>query len=381
MKICFVCNEYPPDRHGGIGSFVHDLATELVAMGHEIWVIGFSDRNFVGCEEGVNVVRIWHKKQAGIIDSLWRRWYLSRKVRCYARRHSFDLVEVPEYEGELPFFNWPFTAACKLVVRYHMSQTIIARLKGEMVSRLIAWFESLQITQADYRIAVSEHVSRKVVDVFSAKAAPDRVIYNFVDVNVFEPVENVVRDKNRILLLGSISYIKGTDLFFAALPEIFRSNPYAYLDIVGFDSNQGPNGSSLLKHLISELPDEFQSRVNYHGRVERNKLPAIYSGAGCCVFPSRVEAHSIAWLEAMACGCPCVLSEIAGGREYVINNQAALVCNPANSSELYESVCRLLNDDPLRSKLQYNSRIEIQSRFSKQSQVKVNLAFYADVNK
>ncbi len=40
MKICFICGEYPPGPHGGIGTFVQVLARALVAAGHEVRVLG-----------------------------------------------------------------------------------------------------------------------------------------------------------------------------------------------------------------------------------------------------------------------------------------------------------------------------------------------------
>jgi hypothetical protein len=40
MRVCFLCNEYPPGPHGGIGTFTQMLARALVQAGHQAWVIG-----------------------------------------------------------------------------------------------------------------------------------------------------------------------------------------------------------------------------------------------------------------------------------------------------------------------------------------------------
>ena len=41
MNILYLCDEYPPCTHGGIGAVVQNLAHELVLKGHNIYVCGF----------------------------------------------------------------------------------------------------------------------------------------------------------------------------------------------------------------------------------------------------------------------------------------------------------------------------------------------------
>lgn len=43
MHICYLCSEYPPAPHGGIGTFVQTTARALVGRGHHVTVIGFND--------------------------------------------------------------------------------------------------------------------------------------------------------------------------------------------------------------------------------------------------------------------------------------------------------------------------------------------------
>ena len=50
MKIVFVCNEYPPRPHGGIGTFVHTIARALLQKGHQVTVVGSRAPNSTGEE-------------------------------------------------------------------------------------------------------------------------------------------------------------------------------------------------------------------------------------------------------------------------------------------------------------------------------------------
>jgi glycogen synthase len=43
MNILFICDEYPPGRHGGIGTVVQLTARALVSQGHNVVVAGFYD--------------------------------------------------------------------------------------------------------------------------------------------------------------------------------------------------------------------------------------------------------------------------------------------------------------------------------------------------
>ncbi len=65
MKIIFVCSEYPPTIHGGIGIFVKEIAEGLVEHGHEVSVIGYDPlikTNQTKFENRVKVTRLRQKK-------------------------------------------------------------------------------------------------------------------------------------------------------------------------------------------------------------------------------------------------------------------------------------------------------------------------------
>jgi glycosyltransferase involved in cell wall biosynthesis len=58
-------------------------------------------------------------------------------------------------------------------------------------------------------------------------------------------------------------------------------------------------------------------RVKYIGRVPRSDLPRYYQMADLYVSASHIDGSSVSLMEAMACGLPCLVSDIPANREWV----------------------------------------------------------------
>jgi glycosyltransferase involved in cell wall biosynthesis len=99
--------------------------------------------------------------------------------------------------------------------------------------------------------------------------------------------------------------------------------------------------------LVGELG--LGADVVFTGWVPDEDLRALYSGAVCTVLPSLAEGFGLPPLEAMACGCPVVVSnagalpEIAGG--------AAVVVDPGDVEELARALHALAGDAAARAEL------------------------------
>jgi len=54
VNILYLCDEYPPGRHGGIGTAVRLLARQVAAQGHNVVVAGFYDWGYGGEDEFID---------------------------------------------------------------------------------------------------------------------------------------------------------------------------------------------------------------------------------------------------------------------------------------------------------------------------------------
>ena len=115
MKICFICSEYPPALNGGIGTFVKELAENLVAEGHQIKVIGlYPGESQIEIINGVEIHRIGKSKIPlfWILDLL----RLRRLIKEWDKKKLIDLVEDNDWESQSAVFG---SLNVPLVLRIH----------------------------------------------------------------------------------------------------------------------------------------------------------------------------------------------------------------------------------------------------------------------
>ncbi|TVY01126.1 glycosyltransferase family 4 protein [Cohnella terricola] len=91
------------------------------------------------------------------------------------------------------------------------------------------------------------------------------------------------------------------------------------------------------------------SDYRYLGYVNDSELRALYESADCFIYPSYYEGFGLPPLEAMASGCPVIVSDAASLPE--VCGDAALYCDPHSPKNIAEKIRQLMNDPDLRDKL------------------------------
>ena len=110
MRICFLCQGYPPAPHGGIGTFTQSLARAMVRAGHQTWVIGrYSRSHPAPAYEEDQGVHVWRCRGPEHLLARARvRYELFRTVAGWSRSGKIDLVEAARTGRS--FGHW--AAAC-----------------------------------------------------------------------------------------------------------------------------------------------------------------------------------------------------------------------------------------------------------------------------
>jgi len=164
-----------------------------------------------------------------------------------------------------------------------------------------------------------------------------------------------VREKE-ILYVGRIAREKGIDLLVQAFSEVADRHPDWKLTVVGpWDATLGGDGEALLASLKSLAPAD--ARIEYVGPVfDEGALRARYEAAGIFVYPSvaeQGEAFGVAPLEAMACGCPTIVSGLKVFRDFVTDGDNGLVFDHRDKggARLAALLDRLMGDAAERERL------------------------------
>lgn len=94
---------------------------------------------------------------------------------------------------------------------------------------------------------------------------------------------------------------------------------------------------------------------NVHFLGYRNDVKELYQMADCFVMPSYREGLSRSIMEAMASALPCVVSQIRGNTDMIVQAQGGFLCKTDDVDDYAEKIGALLNDKELCSRMgEYN---------------------------
>jgi glycosyltransferase involved in cell wall biosynthesis len=230
-------------------------------------------------------------------------------------------------------------------------------------------------------IAPSEEIAEKSRDFFQGNGAKIEYIPNGVDTNLFTLGPSTgsaaarlgARLGEDIILLAVRRHDPkcGLDYLIRAMPAVLAFEPRALLCLVG-DGSEGPR----LKALAGETG--CSERIRFIGRVENEKIPALYRAAYLSVLPSIFEAVSLSGLESLASGCPVVGTRVGGIPAFVHDGETGLLVEPKSPSSLAEGICRLVGAPSLKEQLALRGRALVEQQFSWDSIARRTIAFYRE---
>lgn len=180
--------------------------------------------------------------------------------------------------------------------------------------------------------------------------------------NCFTPNPDASRADEELLFVGRLVEKKGVAYLLEAMPEILRQAPDTHLRILG----EGPL-RSVLSQQVKRL--RIAHAVTFHGAINNSDLPGFYRRATVFVAPSIITAQGdqeglgLVVVEALACECPVVASDLPAIRDVVISGATGLSVPEKDPSALAKAVTKLLVERDLRRQLAENGRNHVGRNF------------------
>jgi glycosyltransferase involved in cell wall biosynthesis len=229
----------------------------------------------------------------------------------------------------------------KLVLRYGFDFHRFLCWQG--FARSLTWPAKL-LSKTAYRYADAAIVTTRDMAEYATsnyKADPEKiyVIPNFINTELFKPLETPRRD--RVLYIGRLSPQKNVRMLLDAVSQTTYG-----LDIIG----QGPLYDELQRYAEAERVD-----VAFLGMYPNSELPGRINRYAVFVLPSHYEGHPKTLLEAMSCGVAAIGTDVPGIREIVRHEDTGLLCG-RDVRALRTSIVRLMEDEELRRRLGRNAR-------------------------
>ena len=285
-----------------------------------------------------------------------------------------DLLHVPHFN--IPFF-WPG----KLVVTIHdlIYLTYPKTARSRWAPASMRLFMEVVSRKASAILTVSEFTKKELLRLFP-RIKPDRVVVTHEAVSEdFQPMDAsdvlLRRIQARlelygpfVLFVGSLKPHKNLPGLINAMEALKRSSRIPHSLIV---AGRIEGADEELRRLL-----KTHSFIRCLGEVSDEELRALYSLATVFVLPSHFEGFGLPVLEAMACGCPVIVSNAASLPE--VAGEAGILFDLRHIDALNAVLYNVLTDQNLRNSMKKKGLEQIQ-KFSWTKTARQTLEVYQKV--
>ncbi|MGV6820383.1 MAG: glycosyltransferase [Parvularcula sp.] len=361
MRILSLTTLYPSEARPTHGVFVENRLRALTELGHEVRVIApvprfpFTAKIFGDYSRFARTEEL--ETRFGI-DIDHPRYTVLPKIGMSLAAHSLTLcfknaiAQVLD-EGFSPdlldaHYYYPDGVAAAAAAR-QFDLPLVITARGTDINLIPEYPRQRQMIleaadQAQATITVADALRREMIDL-GAEAAKIHPIRNGVDLSTFRPVTPLPTEAPQApqapLRLASVGHLierKGHHLVIEALTDL----PGAQLEIAG----TGPE-EARLRTLAKRTG--VADRVNFLGAIPHDRLKEVYGRADVTVLASSREGWPNVLLESMACGTPCVATNVWGSGEVIAAPEAGLLAEQRTAKCLATTISTLSSSLPART--------------------------------
>lgn len=308
--------------------------------------------------------RLTRCEDAGLDSTVFKKkngadWSAQRAVKQWAADRLDADAFIVHYPAALIAIRSAFTGHAKprKILVEHNSNAL-KRLHHWALSAFAFWFcDSIVYLTEEYR----EQVRRKLGPLFLARKTT--VIANGLDLAKYQrPRLLQPHTTEKTFVIGmSGRMVPGKD--FATLLNAFSilcarhfSTPL-HLELAG----DGPQRAAL-EQLSVQLG--IASHVTFTGNLPHETLIHRMWTWDAFALSTLGETQSLSLMEAMACGLPCVATDVGGVREMIDNGKTALLVPAGDSAGMADAISKLIEHPEIAAALAKSGHAIAQQKFS-----------------
>jgi len=366
MKILITTPIFPPEI-GGPAIYSREISRRLREKGHQVRVVAFTSSQ----PEADDLAVIPVKLSYGLWGSISRRVRLFFTILRAAR--DVDLIYsqgpvvvglsslivgrlrrkpvVVKFVGDIAWENAVNGGRTSRLLEDFLSQP-----EGGLYIKLIMGIQKFVFDNASRVITPSYYLKNILTKYYRVPPDKIEVVYNAVELGeVGQALEK--HGHPAVITVGRLVPWKGVDELVEVVPALTERYPDFKLVIVG----DGPEEAAL-RRLCQVINAEAQ--VIFTGRVSHEQALAFLRSADVFVLNSRYEGLPHTVLEAMACRCPVIATDIQGTTEVVEDGRTGFTVEPGNRRQLQEKIIFLLENERFSGEMMQRAYENIAAKFS-----------------
>lgn len=365
-KVLFVCSIYKPNV-GGVETAVEELCSQYNSLGIETCVLTKKfpfDLPEYERDNNTDIIRV--KRPLTDMDYLELMKRLTSDIRLKA-----DVIHVMGIRRPLPFF-------ALYLARYYNIPIVMNFVGSDVLTSvnpedLKIWEERKEDTinsvqQADGFISFSEGITRAARNLLP-KLNSVTTVYSGIDLAKINRVPQKTGLGKYIVTARRLIYNKGIDILIKAFETVHKEFPDISLYIIG----DGPEKENLI-NLSKNM--NLTNCIHFTGTLSLEELFAYMKGAILHVCPSRAEGGGIVNVEASACGCIPIGSNVDGIPEYIQDKISGLLFKSENYDDLAEKILEVIKNTERKNLMQQNGYL-----FAKTFDIEIKAQEYLSVYK
>ena len=356
---------------GGQGVYIKDISFALSLMGHNVDVI--SGPPYPDLHDGVKLIKLpgldlfetfsfkdrfkkFKKKKSKNFDDYYEffialaggfpelRTFGNRANNYLKINNNYDVIidnqsisyGLIEIQKRFPLieiihhpitFDFKFELAASKKIKYKISRYL--------------WYSFLKMQKQvapklQNIITVSQSSKKGIIEEFNCKKNNILVINNGLDTEEFSPIEESVRDLNRLITTASADVpLKGLDYSLKALKILKKDNPNIHLIVIG-----SPKKGGHTERLIKEL--NIKDNVFFKKHISKEEIRRLYSTSSVAIVSSLYEGFGYPVIEAMSCEVPLIATNVSSIPELV--GKYGLLIDPKDENLLSNKIKNVLSN-------------------------------------